>query len=595
MIKDNIKIIKEYFKLVKGSRLWITILFFSSIMVHVFSLIIPIFASNIVYYVTNGDVNATYMNILMLFIMYAFYNFCMFLHYKAHSYNFNYSYKKLRERILDKVSTFDLDFQNRISKSKILNTVNHDCAPSVEMIDHICEIIVMLIKLVVSIIIFLKTNIFIGIFALILEFLYIKSFDYCNIKSTKYLRKQMMYRDKLTDNLSEILNGLNEIKVYNLYSKIKNKYYIVAERWSKAYLSKRKYNDVKYSILPFITHVGKVILYLILVNMTFKGNIKVNMLILLISYFEETMKSTDEIMKCSDKIREWSVSIYRVNKLLNYKNINKLSFGDNELDEIEGIVKFKNVNFTYKQYNKGSVKNINLIIKPNEITALVGHSGSGKTTLTNLLLRKNKIDSGKILIDGQDIYDYSKKIYSKNVVGVSQSPFIFDMSIRQNLGLIDSNVSNQIEACKRVGIHDYIMSLPKGYNTLLSDNTSDFFGGQKQLLAIARTLLSKAEILIFDEVTSSLDTVLVDKIKEIFDDLKLDHTIIIITHKKDVMKIADKIVVLNKGKIVGMGTHDELMKDNSYYIDLQTNNYSSSHPKLYEEEMIIKEENEFEK
>lgn len=137
------------------------------------------------------------------------------------------------------------------------------------------------------------------------------------------------------------------------------------------------------------------------------------------------------------------------------------------------------------------------------------------------------------------------------------------------------------------------MSLPKGYNTILTENATNFSGGQKQLLAIARTLLSKAEILIFDEVTSSLDTLLVEKIKSIFENLKLDHTIIIITHKKDVMKIADKIIVLNKGKIVGQGSHDELMKNNEYYIDLQTNNYSSSHKKA--EEHIITNENTMER
>ena len=199
-----------------------------------------------------------------------------------------------------------------------------------------------------------------------------------------------------------------------------------------------------------------------------------------------------------------------------------------------------------------------------------------------MLLRKYEIDNGEILIDDENIYDYSDYVYSTNVVGVNQSPFLFNMSIRKNLSLIDSNVDNQIAVCKRVGIHDYIMSLPKGYNTVLSENATNFSGGQKQLLAIARTLLSKAEILIFDEVTSSLDPLLVEKIKGIFEDLKLDHTIIIITHKKDVMKNADKIVVLSKGKIVGQGTHDELIKNNEYYIDLQTNNYSSSHKKEFE-------------
>lgn len=214
----------------------------------------------------------------------------------------------------------------------------------------------------------------------------------------------------------------------------------------------------------------------------------------------------------------------------------------------------------------------------------------GKTTITNLLLRKYKIDSGEILIDNENIYNYSKDVYSTNVVGVDQSPFMFNMSIRKNLSLIDSNFEHQIEACKRVGLHDYIESLPNGYNTILSENANNFSGGQKQLLAIARTLLSKAEILIFDEVTSSLDTLLVEKIKDIFENLKLDHTIIIVTHKKDAMKIADKIIVLNNGRIVCQGKHKELMNKNEYYTDLHTNNYSSSNKKQ-NSNIIVSEDN----
>lgn len=302
------------------------------------------------------------------------------------------------------------------------------------------------------------------------------------------------------------------------------------------------------------------------------------------------MTNTKELMGYSRQLREWSISITRIDNILNYSNKGQITFGMNQNDYINGLIEFKNVSFSYKSKNRGNIKDINFIIEPNQITALVGHSGSGKTTITNLLLRKYKVDEGEILIDQENIYEYSKEVYSTNVVGVNQSPFIFNMSIRKNLSLIDSNFKNQVEACKRVGIHDYIMSLPKGYNTILTENGSNFSGGQRQLLAIARTLLSKAEILIFDEVTSSLDTLLVEKIKDIFENLKLDHTILIVTHKKDVMKIADKIIVLNQGKIVGQGTHQELMKENKYYIDLQTNNYSSSH-KMMEEDSIVEEQN----
>lgn len=589
MIKDNIKIIRDFFKLVKGSKKWIFLLFLGSITAHLSSLLIPVFASNIIYEVTNKNVNATYLNIGLLAITYIAYNLFWYLNYISYSHNFKYSYKNLREKIIDKVFTYDTEFSDKISKGTILNTVNTDTANLSEMIDNVCEIMVVFAKVIIMIIIFLKTNLFIGILVLLLEIIYLKAFDYCNIKSTKYLRGQQKYRDKLTDNLSQILNGLGEIKVFNIYKKIKNNFYIIANKWSEQYMFKRKYVNIRSSLLPFIIHFGKVILYLILATLVLNGKYEVNVLVLLITYFENIMTSTKELMGYSRQIREWSISITRINNILNYSSKQQITFGLNENDYINGVVEFRNVNFSYKSKNKGNIKNINFIAEPNKITALVGHSGSGKTTITNLILRKYKVDDGEVLIDNVNIYDYSNKVFSTNVVGVNQSPFIFNMSIRKNLSLIDTNVDNQIEACKRVGIHDYIMSLPKGYNTVLTENAINFSGGQKQLLAIARTLLSKAEILIFDEVTSSLDTLLVEKIKDIFENLKLDHTIIIITHKKDVMKIADKIVVLNKGEIVGQGSHKELMKNNPYYIDLQTNNYSSSHKKI--EERIISNEN----
>lgn len=590
LIKDNIKIIRDFFRLVKGNKKWIFLLFFGSIMAHLSSLLIPVFTSNIVYEVTKGNANQTYLNIGSLSLTYLVYNLFWYLNYVSYSHNFKYSYKNLREKIIDKIFTYDHDFSDKISKGTILNTVGNDISNLSEMIDNICEIIVVFLKVIIMIFIFLKTNIYIGLITLLLEYFYLESFDYCNVKSTKYLRGQQKYRDKLTDNLSQILNGLGEIKVFNLYDKMKNNFYVIANQWSNQYMLKRKYINIRSTLLPFIIHFGKIALYLILVSLVLNGTYEVNTLILLITYFENIMTNTKELMGYSRQIREWSISITRIDEILNYSSKNQITFGINENDYINGLVEFKNVSFSYPSKNRGNIKNINFIAKPNQITALVGHSGSGKTTITNLILRKYKLDEGEILIDQENIYEYSKGVYSTNVVGVNQSPFIFNMSIRKNLSLIDSNFKNQVEACKRVGIHDYIMSLPKGYHTILTENGSNFSGGQRQLLAIARTLLSKAEILIFDEVTSSLDTLLVEKIKDIFENLKFDHTILIVTHKKDVMKIADKIIVLNQGQVVGQGTHQELMKENKYYIDLQTNNYSSSH-KMMEEDSIVEEQN----
>ncbi len=575
-MKDNIKTILDFFKLVKGNTKWIICLFIGSIIGHLTDLFIPIFASNIVLFITNNNTSLTYWNIFYLAITYIIYNTFWYLNYVSYSYNFKDSYRNLREKITEKIFTYDIEFTNRISKATILNTVSDDVSDLSEMIDNICEIMVVFIKIIVMFLIFLKTNIIIGMLVILLEILYIKTFDYCNVKSTKYLMGQEKYRDKLTDNLSQVLNGLGEIKVFNIYDKMKKNFNIIADKWSQKYLNKRKYADIRESLLPFIIHSGKIVLYFILACLTLKGYYEVNLLILLISYYETIMEDTEDFMNYSRQIREWSVSVERIKIILNYTSSQNLEFGLNENDYINGLVEFKHVSFSYPSKNKGKIENVSFRAEQNQITAFVGHSGSGKTTITNLLLRKYKIDKGKILIDQENIYNYSKNIYSKNVVGVDQFPYLFSMSIRKNLSLINSNHHKQVEACKRVGIHDYIMKLPKGYNTILTENGSNFSGGQKQMLIIARALLSDAEIIIFDEVTSSLDPLHVEQIKEVLQDLKQDHTILLITHKKDVMKIADKIIVLNEGKIVGMGTHEELLKSNPFYIDIQEHSYSNS-------------------
>lgn len=143
------------------------------------------------------------------------------------------------------------------------------------------------------------------------------------------------------------------------------------------------------------------------------------------------------------------------------------------------------------------------------------------------------------------------------------------MSIRANLSLIDSNKKRQMDACKKVGIHDFIMSLLDGYNTILKEDATNISGGQKQLLSLARVLLTTSEIILLDKVTSSLDPNTTNKIINLLDDLKSDHTLII-THNKNLMKITDKLIVLNNGKIECIGKHDELIKNNDIYKKLNS-------------------------
>ena len=322
-----------------------------------------------------------------------------------------------------------------------------------------------------------------------------------------------------------------------------------------------------------MTHGFSILLYVILLLFMIEGKIKVDVLVLVIGYYETTITYLDNLVDSTSTIREVNIAVERVYSILNYKVNNNISYGNVYNDDIDGIIEFDNVRFGYN--SKEIIKGINMKINSNSLTAIVGQSGTGKTSIINLLLRLYKPTSGKILIDGVDIFDYSKEVYKSNVSVVNQKPFIFNMSIRKNLDFVDTNVDNQIEACKRVGIHDFIMSLPKGYNTILRENANNISGGQKQLISLARTLLSKAEILLFDEITSALDPDTSSNIDLVLKDLKKDHTIVMITHKPELMKKADRIIVLHEGKIVGDGKHKELMENNEHYRWLQARKSAS--------------------
>ena len=168
-----------------------------------------------------------------------------------------------------------------------------------------------------------------------------------------------------------------------------------------------------------------------------------------------------------------------------------------------------------------------------------------------------------------------KDIYASNVSGVSQKPLVFDMSIKDNLSLVDSDHKHQIEVCKRVGIHDFIESLPRGYNTVIGEDAQVLSEGHKQLLAIARSLLSKAEILLFDEVTSNIDPATTMMISELLIDLKTDHTVVLVTHKPEMMDIADRVIVMDKGRVVAKGLNTDVYNSSALYKELKNRTFAS--------------------
>ena len=570
MFKRNIKITKDYFSLVNFKNKYLIVFIIVDLINVLVSLLVPYFISLIVENITNKSYYVAFIYVIMLGITYLFNKLGSYCTNWCYAKFFKEAYVEVHSTLVNSIYNFDEEYSKKISIGKIINSSNTDIINIAEIPSFIIELSIELVRLLVIYFVFIRKNIMVAVYVILVDILYYNFAKKCNEKNTYYLKKQRNYADKITGMLSQILTGLKDIKSFGISNKLNNKLDGYRKRWQENYFLKRKYYFTRKTIVGLIIDFGKITLYFILIILLMKNKMQISIFLLLISYYDKAKESINDIMGFDVSIMEESVSLYRINEIISYGNSVLKLDGIINNDNIIGIVEFKNVSFKYDQLP--ILKNISFVAKPNQVTAIVGKTGSGKTTIFNLILRMYKADSGKILIDNLNIYEYSKDIYSSNISVVNQKTFIFNMSIRANLSLIDSNKKRQIDACKRVGIHDFIMSLPDGYNTILKEDATNISGGQKQLLSLARALLTTSEIILLDEVTSSLDPNTTDKIINLLDDLKSDHTIIVITHNKDLMASADNLIVLNNGKIECTGKHDELIKSNTIYKQLNTIN-----------------------
>lgn len=567
MIKRYYLILQKFFSLKAHDNRLVFHLFFSALLRSISLLLIPVAAAKVVEFATIKDYQTTFLYATIFLIVSFIYVLCHHYNYIAYKNNSIFTHNKLQELILSKVTSYDENFTKNMSTSYIVNTAFNDVGKVMQVPDQSFDAITGVVNIAIALIILISVNVYIGILALILYIISMYALDKNMKKKNYYLSRQRKHQDNISSLMGQVLDGNKEIKAFNMSDNLNTYLENYKKLWKKDYFKKRKYNDNFYVLVPTILGFGKIAIYLILIYLILNVRYDVATLVLVVGYYENIENEFKKLYSKLDNVSSFSIMLDRIYKILNYKTSNMLSFGDNDNDYIKGKINFKNVSFTYEK--QVILKNVSFEIKPQSFTAIVGKSGSGKSTIFRLLLRLYKADKGTILLDDESIYDYTREVYSSNVSIVTQKPFIFDMSIRENFNLVDSNHSHQIEACKRVGIHDYIMSLKDGYNTKLVADAENISNGQKQLIALARTLLSKSEVLLFDEVTSSLDINTSKHVMEILKDLKRDHTILMITHKPSLMKLADDIIVIDHGRLVGRGSHKTLLKDNTFYKLLQ--------------------------
>jgi len=254
-----------------------------------------------------------------------------------------------------------------------------------------------------------------------------------------------------------------------------------------------------------------------------------------------------------------------IQDILNNPEYPKEKFGTKTKEYFEGNIKFKNVSFKYDELPV--LKNVNFEIKPNSTIGFVGKSGSGKTTIFNLISKLYNIEEGEILIDNQNINNYSESTIRGNISVITQEPYIFNMSIKENIKIVKPSITDEelIEKCKLAEIHNYIESLPNKYDTIVGENGVILSGGLKQRLSIARALVKKSEIILLDEATSALDNELQESVMKAIKNINKEYTILIIAHRLSTIKDCDKIIVLDDGEIKGYDTHNKLIEENDIY------------------------------
>jgi ATP-binding cassette subfamily B protein len=242
--------------------------------------------------------------------------------------------------------------------------------------------------------------------------------------------------------------------------------------------------------------------------------------------------------------------------------------GTVELTDVRGDIVFDNVSFGYEGENgRQVIESLSLSIEAGKTLALVGPSGGGKSTICNLIPRFYSINSGKITLDGIDLRDITLHSLRKNVGIVSQNIFLYDTTIRENIayGRLDASDEEIIEAAKKANIHDYVMTLEKGYDTEVGERGVKLSGGQRQRISIARVFLKNPKLLILDEATSALDNATEMQIQKSLEELSLGRTVIVVAHRLSTVKNADEIAVCDVGGIVERGTHEELLNIDGEY------------------------------
>lgn len=471
---------------------------------------------------------------------------------------------KLRKKLVKKVTSMPMSEIDNKKRGDILSRIVND-VDSIQMgiTQTFLQFITAIITIIGVFIMMMSINIWMSLANLILIPTSFGLIILVTRKSQKYFKKRLNYKGELNAQIEEVFTAHDVVSAYNgqeiailEFNKSNEKWYV--NEWKSQF-----YSSLTEPIMNFISNLSYVLIAVLGAIFVLQKAIAVGDILAFFQYVKNFTQPIQQITKVMDMLQTAMAASERIFEFLEHDD--EIESGSLEINDLKESIEFDNVHFGYG--SEEIIKGITFEVKKGEKVAIIGPTGAGKSTIVKLLMRFYDVNSGEIKIDGRDIREFKKDDLRSLIGMVLQDTWLFSDTIKENIryGSLDATSDEIINISKQVNVDDFALQLPKAYNTILNEDTDNISHGQKQLITIARTLLANKKILILDEATSSVDTRTEKLIQKAMDKLTEEKTSIVIAHRLSTIKNADKIIVIDDGRIIEAGTHEELLNKKGYY------------------------------
>lgn len=576
----NITIIKRILKYTKPYNKYIIIAFISAVINISLTLLTPILIGNGVDLIVSKD-NVDFTNLfdilillLLTIIFSSLFQLTMTRCTNIVSYK---TIKDLRIDVFNKLNDLPLKFIDGHSHGSIINSVINDIEiVSDGLLQGFTQLFTGVITILGTLIFMLSINVKIALIVVVITPISLFTASTIAKHCHSMFRNQSQVRGELSGFVEEIIGNQKVVKAFSHEEKAEEEFEEINKKLYTYGQKAQFYSALTNPVTRFVNGIVYAAVGIIGALSAINGNLSIGNLSAFLSYANQYTKPFNEISGVITELQAAFASASRVFKILD--EVPEVSDKEDaiSLNTCNGNVDIKNLYFSYSE-DKPLIEDFNLNVKPGDRIAIVGPTGCGKTTLINLLMRFYNINSGEIKIDNINIEDITRTS-TRGLYGmVLQDTWLFSGSVRDNIayGRKDATLEEVIEAAKAAHAHKFIMRLPKGYDTILSEDSS-LSQGQKQLLCIARVMLSKPPMLILDEATSSIDTRTEIYIQRAFNKLMEGRTSFIVAHRLSTIREADLILVMKDGKIIEQGSHNELLNKNGFYANLYNSQFATN-------------------